>query len=310
MNFKKIAVVMTKDTKTESVYRKIQRFFQKFYFKQKDLAKIIIWVLNIKWPYFLSMDRTNWKFWKVNINILTIGIVYKKIAFPIAWMLLNKRWNSNFNERKKCLQKAIKLIWKENIKWLLADREFIWQEWFDYLLNEEIPFWIRIRNNFKLLNWKSVKIFFKWVWKKAKYIDKKITICWVEVYLTAIKVKNELMVIASNKRWSNSINIYLKRWWIEVLFWCLKKRWFNFEDTHLTDYKKISMLIWILWITFTWCHKMWEEREKQEPIKIKKHWRKAVSIFRYWLEFMQIIFFDFKRKIRDFNIAMKILSCT
>jgi len=38
------------------------------------------------------------------------------------------------------MQKFINIFGKEKIKALLADREFIGKEWFNYLKKEEIPF--------------------------------------------------------------------------------------------------------------------------------------------------------------------------
>ncbi len=43
----------------------------------------------------LSMDRTNWRWGKSDINILILGIVFKGTAIPIYWMLLDKRGNSD-----------------------------------------------------------------------------------------------------------------------------------------------------------------------------------------------------------------------
>ena len=45
------------------------------------------------------MDRTNWKWGKSDIDILTLAIAYKGIAIPIYWELLDKRGNSDTQER-------------------------------------------------------------------------------------------------------------------------------------------------------------------------------------------------------------------
>ena len=45
-------------------------------------------------PYTLTMDRTNWKFGDVNINVLVLGIAYDHMSFPILFRLLPKRGNS------------------------------------------------------------------------------------------------------------------------------------------------------------------------------------------------------------------------
>jgi hypothetical protein len=45
--------------------------------------------------YYLTMDRTNWKWGKKDINVLFLGIVYKGAAIPIYWLPLNHRGNSS-----------------------------------------------------------------------------------------------------------------------------------------------------------------------------------------------------------------------
>ena len=34
-------------------------------------------------PYYLTLDRTNWQWGKADINILTLGIVYKGAAILV-----------------------------------------------------------------------------------------------------------------------------------------------------------------------------------------------------------------------------------
>ncbi len=56
----------------------------------------------------LSMDRTNWKFGRSYINILTIGISWRGTAIPLVWKLLDKRGLSNTAERITLLDKLLK----------------------------------------------------------------------------------------------------------------------------------------------------------------------------------------------------------
>ncbi|CAM0816742.1 transposase [Acinetobacter baumannii] len=53
----------------------------------------------------LTLDRTNWKWGKRDINILMLAIVYRGIAIPIVWTLLNKRGNSDTKERIALIQR-------------------------------------------------------------------------------------------------------------------------------------------------------------------------------------------------------------
>jgi hypothetical protein len=56
----------------------------------------------------------------------------------------------------------------------------------------------------------------------------------------------------------------------QSLFAALKKRGFRFEDTHLTDPRRISRLIALLAIAFAWAHHTGEVLSHQQPIPFKK----------------------------------------
>jgi hypothetical protein len=96
---------------------------------------------------FLTMDRTNWQYGTKDINILMVGVVYKEIAIPIVWEILDRRGNSNTAERIKIINRIISYFGQERIAGILADREFIGKEWFKYLENLKNPFVIRIKAN-------------------------------------------------------------------------------------------------------------------------------------------------------------------
>lgn len=46
---------------------------------------MIFSLLPVKTELVLSMDRTNWKFGEFNINILMLGVTYKRIVFPLIF---------------------------------------------------------------------------------------------------------------------------------------------------------------------------------------------------------------------------------
>ena len=147
VNLKVIANTFSGRAKKDSVYKRIQQFFKGFSLDSLQIARFILTLIP-KGPYWLTMDRTNWKFGKQNINILTVGIVYKGIAFPLFWKMLSKQGNSNTTERKEIIRKACKFLGKKNIVGFLADREFVGKDWFHFLRKEKIPFVIRVKENF------------------------------------------------------------------------------------------------------------------------------------------------------------------
>ena len=109
---KKVSTVLGKTVNEATGYTRLIRIF-----KIKDLEVFVICILRLiqsmvynyileEKEYLLSIDRTNWKLGKVNINVLTIGLVLKNGRFiPLYFELLNKRGNSSQEERASLLAK-------------------------------------------------------------------------------------------------------------------------------------------------------------------------------------------------------------
>ena len=63
VNLTKVAVAMPSETKANSSYRRLQRFFSNFEFPSECLARFVVNLLPIT-KYILALDRTNWKWGK------------------------------------------------------------------------------------------------------------------------------------------------------------------------------------------------------------------------------------------------------
>lgn len=317
--YTKLAQGMGGKAKAESNLRKIQRFFAGFVIEEGIIQKIIFSLLPIEPPYRISLDRTNWKFGKTDINILMISICYQGIAIPLIWKLLPKRGNSNSSERHELLSRYIQLFGTSSIECIIADREFIGTDWFDGLINKSIPFYIRIKGNMWIdqpgKGGKKAFWLFNSLPLNAAYHHRKIVLIDnVYVYLSGMRVLNknnkiEFVIVASYRYDPNALNVYKDRWQIETMFKGLKTSGFNLENTHLTDLERISKLLSILCIAFIWAYNTGIYRHNNiEPIKIKKHGRKAYSFFKYGLIFIAHAFLC--SIIQHIEILVKILSCT
>ena len=130
VNFQKLSTGFDNKAATLSNYRRIQRFLADVILPMKWIAQLIFSLLPEKDNLILIMDRTNWKLGGKDINILMLGISYKNIAFPLMFKMLDKKGNSNTEER--IALKRIALI-NDFINWfgsdcidcLLVDREFV-----------------------------------------------------------------------------------------------------------------------------------------------------------------------------------------
>lgn len=115
------------------------------------IAKLILKLIPVSWAYDLAMDRTNWKFSDTNINILTLGIIYEGMAFPVVFKMMDKRGNSNTEERIELVNRFLRIAGHDSIGHLMADREFVGSKWLEYLNVMGIHYHIRIRENFKVV---------------------------------------------------------------------------------------------------------------------------------------------------------------
>ncbi len=294
VNLNKLACMMVgSHADQSSKYRRLQRFFAYFKIDFDVIARFLFRLFfTMQDSCYLTLDRTNWKWGKENINVLMLGIAYKGTAIPIYWELLNKRGNSDTPERIDIMKKFIKCFGKACIAGVLADREFIGQDWFDWLSSQKIPFCIRIRNNTVAIDEHNKKRWISSLFHGLHAGEKrvlagryKVTESWV--CLSGLKLEDgSLLIVASDKQPEKAIETYALRWEIETLFGCLKGRGFNFEDTHITHRDRIKKLLVLLSIAFAWAHKTGEWRSKIRPLKLKKHGRPAVSLFRLGLDFI------------------------
>ena len=75
------------------------------------IARIMINFLPAE-PLVVSIDRTNWKYGAVDINIFMLCAHYKGIGVPILWTLLLKKGNSNTLERITVLHNFVPFFGK------------------------------------------------------------------------------------------------------------------------------------------------------------------------------------------------------
>ncbi len=314
VNLVEIATAFSRKAKKESNYKRLQRFFRFFPIDFSTISKLIVQLLPIKDKlWILTMDRTNWKFGKLDINPLVLGIAYKGVAFPILWIPLPKRGNSNTAERIDLLDRFIRIFGVAKIKCLTADREFIGQEWFRYLLSKLILFRIRIHENFLVMNARGIPVPAKRLFRGLKpggwqVLKGKRMVLGHELFIVGLRLSNgEYLILVTNNDPELAIKDYSQRWEIETLFGCLKSRGFRFESTHMTNPERISKLLALLAIAFCWCHITGEWLHSHKPIKIKKHGRKAISIFRYGLDQLREILLNISYRMRDFKKMVLLL---
>lgn len=260
VNFQRLAQGFGGDASSDSSLRRIQRFFSGFQLDGDLTARIIFSLLPAKPPYRLSLDRTNWKFGRTDINILTICACYQGVAIPLLWTMLPKRGNSNQKERENLVSRYISLFGIESIESILADREFIGDSWIGSLVALKIHFYFRIRGNMRIqVPGKGEKKAF-WLFNPlplhtAYHFRPIVKIGNQMVYLSGVKTVDkdgliEFVIIATYSYDPKTMIVYRDRWQIETMYKAMKSGGFNLEDTHLTDLGRLSKLLSLICITF------------------------------------------------------------
>lgn len=301
--------------KIASRYRRMQRLLCQCLWPQAKLARFVLSCFNLlSVPLELSIDRTNWKWGKANINIFMLSVVYKGVGLPILWLMLPKQGNSTTTERIELLERFTGLFGHSAIACLLADREFVGVRWFRYLCEHNIPFVIRVKENFIATTARGLDVVVKDLFHGLKpgeqlILRGKRRLLGSDVYLIgACAPTGSLWILASRTEPELAVERYARRWQIETLFHCLKGRGFRFEDTHIIEPERISALITVLVIGFCWAHRVGEWRHQHEPIRIKKHRRRQYSFFRYGLDYLQTAILSLGQSVRAFKRCLSMLS--
>jgi len=305
VNLTHIAALFPGDAEVSSNYRRLQRFFAEVSFDFDALARFIVRFMgieNMRWK--VALDRTNWKFGRTHINILVLAIVHQGVAIPLLWTVLGRAGNSSTKCRTALLKRFFRIFGTDKIAELTGDREFVGEDWMGFLLDHNIPFILRLREDF-IITWEGRQYTLYSLLRRLRKGrgSRILRNCILGkdpgpdspcVDLACKRLASgELLILATNTAPEKALANYRNRWQIEdfssglslalfeALFAACKTRGFNFEDTHLTRSIRIKKMIAVLAIAFCWSHRTGEKKNAEKPIPTKKHGRKAQSIFRY-----------------------------
>jgi hypothetical protein len=318
VNLKELAIGFEGKALLDSNYKRLQRFFSEFELDYPQIVRVVVHWLNIPQPWVLSIDRTTWEFGSHCHNILTVGIVYEGVAIPVLWwMLKKKKGNSNSDERMRFMEEMLKIFPAAQIRCLCGDREFIGQAWLRYLLLEPaLAFCLRIRatdkieHNGKVLAAKVV--FAHLAIGESQRFQGSCRVWGYPVSVEALRLPdNSLLVVIGHPDAQGLVQDYALRWGIETLFGIFKTRGFCLESTHFTDSERLRKLFALLTLALAWSLKTGLELHQSHPIPLKKHGRRAKSLFRLGFDHLRhLILNPSFPNFRLFLDSLLFLSCT
>jgi hypothetical protein len=318
VNLSEVANVFGGRAKPASHYKRVQRFLRFFEMPYAEVARFVVRLLGVSAPWVITLDRTDWYLGETPINIMVVGIAYRGVAFPVLWTILEKKGCSDTEERIALLREFGRIFGYRAISYLCADREFIGKDWFAWLRSQQVDFRIRVRENTQVRNgrgqlvdihrlFRAQRIGQPWTLEAARPI-------WgLPLFISGVRLTSgEYVIVVAPRSTPTALSDYARRWEIETLFGCLKSRGFRLEETHLVHPERLKKLIALLALAFCWAHLIGEWLTRQQPLKLKKHGRKAVSIFRHGFDHLRRILCNLMSRPQQiaFRQVTKLLSCT
>lgn len=316
VNLARLATAFSGHAREESNYKRLQRFLHSFEIPYAQVAYFVVKLLGEPGPYTLALDRTNWKIGELDVNILLLSVVWRGIGFPLVWFVLPHAGNSDTTERMALLEIFIDLFGVPNIQCLLGDREFVGKQWFTFLQHKRIPFQMRLKKDTRVKNGRGQfvsawRLFTTTRINQVRVIPEARQMRGLELYLSGCRLKHgEWLILVSAEYHDSPATEYRKRWGIETLFGALKSRGFNLEDTRLTDEARLSRLLALLAIAFTWAFLVGQWQAAVKELKLKKHGYPPKSIFRLGLDLLCRLVTNLEsRHLLAWHRVVKLLSC-
>jgi hypothetical protein len=294
-----------RQTKTDSHYRRLTRFFTDKIAQDKLWKWLLIWMLDYvkRWDgrsrsWYLTLDGTSWQLGNQQIHLLVLCLVYRGVSLPLLWHNLGKKGHSSQQERKRLLQQAMRLYPLKGFC-LLADREYEGKEWLSFLTEQQINFIIRLpKESYKAdiaVGGKAYSSLLK------RALRGRVVSQWFELaghryqfvalcHQDGPEGADPLVLLVSNLSWSKQTiaQRYRIRWTTECFFRHLKSNGFDLEELGFSSPKKIRLLVAIVVVLYVICvaeglrqfHRIAAKKNRpDEPLHLREAvFRKGYSV--------------------------------
>jgi hypothetical protein len=288
VQFPELATKLNSSVQDESNLRRIQAFFATYELDYRVIACVLMSFVATK-KCRISIDRTNWQFGQQNINVLTLTVYSHGVGLPILWSMLDKKGNSNAQERINLLDEFVALFGKERILSLTGDREFIGHKWLKWLIDNQVDFAVRfpVSHLLTLRNgevWRADALLAQC---QERYF-KGVIVDGVRLNMALKQLDTDWLLVGGPLPVKKLFAHYRHRWSIETFFQSLKKRGFNLEETHLKELNRLKKLMAMVSMAFVFCWQVgYYFHQHRSSIPVKSNGYKSNSFFRKGLNLLR-----------------------
>jgi len=287
---RKIALNLPREATLDSKTRVVARTLHDAQLTSQDVLDVLLPLLP-EGKLILVMDRTTWHYGQTPLNILVLGAILGGAVIPLVWTVLPHQGNSCTAARILLVARLLKVLPARRWAVLIADREFIGEEWCRFLRWKRIRQCLRIRENtgvdderardlFTTLQPGEVRTLFERSWVYGG---------WMHVVVT-LSPAGDRVIVASDLPVLDVLRTYRLRWGIESSFSALKSRGLNLESTHMTGADRISRLFGLLCIALAWMARVGAAHQQEDTPRRDNRGRPVRSQVRTgWTALSQVV---------------------
>jgi len=177
-----------------------------------------------------------WKWGKTDLNILMVAVLVGPLAFPLLWEVLPHGGSSGQKDRESLLERLFDIVPFQRFVGVIADREFLGQNWFGWLRQQGLKVCIRLKKDTlvdglgKFKGFQAGSLFATVSSGEYRVWYRKIRVYGVILRLVATRTaKGDLLLIATDLPGRSALPTYALRWKIECLFEQFKSHGFDLE---------------------------------------------------------------------------------
>ncbi len=223
-------------------------------------------------------------------------MVYRGVAIPLCWSDLEKLGTSSVEERKELLEKAQGLFQLQG-KVLIADREYIGEEWFKALGQAGIGWVVRLRKGIyrQQVDQAGGPRYSKLehrARRRHRPVGKQISLGGMSMSFVVVpnrqhKAQEPLLYLLSSLQDQKAVcQAYGLRWLIEYCFKHMKSNGFDLEQLGFKDPNKTRLLLAV--VVLAYCLSVHQGLKFDQQVPRKKYAdgtrHRAVSVFRNGLD--------------------------
>jgi hypothetical protein len=278
VRLERLAATLPLPIKHNSRRRHLQRFLT-----LKNFSVVLLWFPVIQAILYrqikrgsqlvLAIDRTQW----TGNNVLMVSVIYQKRAWPILWLLLDKKGASNLAEQQQVLRPVIRLLKAYKLV-IIGDREFHGIELASWLHRQQVSFVFRQkadttfrqnRRKFQPLNTIPIYPGFRQFYLDINLTQKRgfgrfnLAVYWKRKYRG--NQENQAWYLLTNlPDLKTAVKIYGQRFGIEAMFKDCKTGGYNLSGSQ-AHVEKLTRLILVIALAMTsaWLHGQRTQEQRQ-----------------------------------------------